>query len=95
LWLVPQIGVMGYAFAVGAAGIGEAILALVLVRRRLAVHLGPLGAAVLAAGAGALGSAPVANPILAGVVALAIFAAVIALLARSACANLVRQVVSR
>ncbi len=95
LWLVPQIGVMGYPIAVGAAGISEAILALVLVRRRLAVHLGPLGAAVLAAGAGALGSAPVANPILAGVVALAIFAAVIALLARPAWANLVRQVVSR
>ena len=95
LWLVPRIGVMGYAFAVGAAGIGEAILALVLVRRRLAVHLGPVGAAVLAGGAGALGSTLVANPILAGVVAFAIFGAVIALLARSAWANLVRQVVSR
>ena len=95
LWLVPQIGVMGYAFAVGAAGISEALLALAFVRRRLAIHLGPLGAAVLAAGASAYGASTVENPILGGVVALAIFATVVALLARSACTNLVRQVVSR
>ena len=95
LWLVPQMGVMGYPFAVGAAGIVEALVALVLVRRRLAIQLGPLGAVVLAAGAGTLAAAPVASPILSGVVTLAVFAAVVALLARSACTNLVRQVVSR
>ena len=95
LWLVPQIGVTGYAFAVGAAGISEALVALAFVRRRLAIHLGPLGAAVLAAGGSAFGASTVENPILGGVVALAIFATVVALLARSACANLVRQLVSR
>ena len=81
--------------AVGAAGISEALVALAFVRRRLAIHLSPLGAAVLAAGASAFGASTVESPILGGVVALAIFAAVIALLARSAWANLVRQVVSR